>query len=85
VLPGGVCPMYRESIKGSPLDGGESSGEKGDTRGGTSSLPRMGSDGVNSSLLFMFSPICFSSLSSDVLNHLYKGVVRAVSHLIESA
>ena len=22
VLPGGVCPMYRESIKGSPLSGG---------------------------------------------------------------
>ena len=71
MLPGGVCPMYRESSKGSPLDGGESSGEKGDTRGGTSSEPQTGSDGVNSGLLSMFSPICFSSLSSDVLDHLY--------------
>ena len=85
VLPGGVCPMYRESIKGSPLVGGESSGEKGEARGGTSSEPQTGSNGVNSGLLSMFSPICFSSLSSDVLDHLYKVIVWAVSYLIESA
>ena len=71
MLPGGVCPMYRESIKGSPLDGGESSGEKGEARGGTRFEPPMGSDGVRSMVLSMFSPICFSSLPSDVLDHLY--------------
>jgi len=56
--------MYRESIKGSPLDGGESSGEKGEARGGTSSEPQTGSDGVNSGLLSISSLIVFLSLSS---------------------
>jgi len=59
VLPGGVCPMYRESIKGSPLDGRESSGEKGEARGVTSSEPQTGSDGVNSGLLSISSLIVF--------------------------
>jgi len=79
VLPGGVCPMYRESIKGSPLVGEESSGEKGEARGVSLVVPQTGSDGVNSGLLYMFSPICFSSLSSDVLDHLYKVISRAFS------
>jgi len=71
VLPGGVCPMYRESIKGFPSGGGESSGEKGEARGGTRFVPQTGSDGVNSGLLSISSLIVFLSLSSDVLDHLY--------------
>ena len=65
------CVLCIERALRDSLVGGESSGEKGEARGGTSSEPQTGSNGVNSGLLSMFSPICFSSLSSDVLDHLY--------------